>query len=144
MAKVGAPSSYTPELARKICAAVAVCTDPMEKICIDNGFPTVKCINGWRLDYAEFGLMYAQAKATQAELMAEETIEIAKNSRKNSTYIDDKGVSRIDPGAIAADRLVIDTQKWVACKLAPRIYGDKVNHEHTIKPHEDWLNILKE
>lgn len=140
MAKVGAPTTYTLELAKKICDCVRVSTKRMSQICEENKLPDVSCINNWRIVHPEFGAMYATAKAQQAELFAEETIEIARMSRGKALYTDDKGIQKVDTGSIAADRLLIDTQKWVACKLAPRIYGDKIEHSGNVTvTHENWL-----
>lgn len=42
-------------------------------------------------------------------------------------------VNALRHGAIQRDRLRVDTLKWSASKLAPRVYGDRTAHEHTGK-----------
>ena len=42
-----------------------------------------------------------------------------------NTYIDEDGNVRVNPDVIARSRLRVDTRKWYASKLAPKIYGDK-------------------
>lgn len=134
--KVGRHTEYTEEIGLKICRAVATSTKSLKEICEENKFPTPKCINEWRIENINFGLKYAQAKAQQAELLAEEIVEIAKSCKENSYYIDEKGQRKVDPGAVQADRLVIDTQKWVACKLAPRIYGERKPEQDGAEEHK--------
>ena len=136
MAKVGKPSTYTVELGRKICDAVATSTKRMKFICQDHGFPGEEAIYDWRLKYPEFGQMYAQAKAAQAELMAEKLVEEVENLVETCSIIDEKGMKKVDPGMVAATRLSIDTKKWIACKLAPRIYGERKAEQDQAEEHK--------
>jgi hypothetical protein len=39
-------------------------------------------------------------------------------------------------------RLRIDTRKWIACKLLPRTYGDKAQHDVNVISHEQALQFL--
>ena len=140
--KRGAPEwPYDDVFGRKICDAVATSTDPMEKIIKDNGFPCQKVINKWRLSFPSFGQMYAQAKMQQAELFAEEVIDIADYQAEDLTT-DSEGNIVTNHEVIQRSRLRIDTRKWIACKLAPRIYGEKQTIEQHNYSHEDKLKDL--
>ena len=140
--KRGAPEwPYDDVFGRKICDAVATCTDPMKKIIEDNGFPCQKVINKWRLSFPSFGQMYAQAKMQQAELFAEEIIEISDYSAED--LIEDKDGNLVtNHEVIQRARLRCDSRKWVACKLAPKIYGEKQTVEQHTYTHEDGLKDL--
>ena len=138
---MGRSSTYTDEIGQAICSEVSTCTDSLAQICARNSeFPTPKCVNGWRLTYPSFGLMYAHAKGIQADLLAEEVLSIADDGSKD-TIIDEDGKERCDHEWVQRSRLKIDARKWIACKLMPKVYGDKqqvdtnvtINHESSIK-----------
>jgi len=61
--------------------------------------------------------MYARAREERADLLAKEILEIADAPCTNQVEV-----------AHARNRL--DTRKWLASKLAPRKYGDRVEHDH--------------
>jgi hypothetical protein len=63
---------------------------------------------------------YARAREDLIEHMAAETLAIA-DAPVGST---DNGST--DSGAVAKQRLQVDTRKWLLSKLAPKKYGDKV------------------
>src|SRR6266436_4221562 len=61
--------------------------------------------------------MYARAREERADRLFEELFEIADKPCKDAVEV-----------AHARNRL--DTRKWLASKLAPRKYGDRVEHDH--------------
>ncbi len=135
--KVGAPKfPYSLELAQEICGAVATSLDSLKKLCDKHPhWPNQDTIRLWRWEKNEFAGMYARAKSHQAELAAE---ELMGEAREKDYIIDEKGNKRIDPGFIASQRLIVDTQKWISAKLAPRIYGTLREIEDT-KAHNEEL-----
>lgn len=142
--KVGRPPLYNKELAERVCRAVSSTTDGIKKICRDNpDFPSYVVIHEWRLDYPEFANLYAIAKRNQAELLADEIIDISDNGSQD--IIDSENGTKFNFEYAARSRLRVDSRKWIACKLLPKIYGDKVQSETTItlKPHEEALRELK-
>ena len=121
----GRPTKFNDELAAKICQLVAINPIGLRRLCDKYPeLPASETINIWRWEKRDFSTQYAIAKQHQAELMVESFEEVIDDT---STYVyqDDNGVTRIDTGMIAQARLVIDTRKWTASKLAPKIYGDK-------------------
>ncbi len=126
--KIGRPTLYNEEMADRICEAVATSTHGTKKLCkLNDWMPEDVTIYKWRYRHAEFSRKYAEAKARQADLMAEEIIEIADDGL-NDTYIDDEGNEKVNADVVARSRLRIDTRKWLACKLLPKVYGDKQQH----------------
>ena len=103
--------------------------------------PCQDTIYKWRYRHSEFAEKYALAKAKQAELMAEQLIDIADEGI-NDTYIDDNGQLQVDTDVIARSRLRVDTRKWYASKLAPKIYGDHITPVQ--KENEDLKRELQE
>jgi Bacteriophage Sf6, terminase small subunit-like len=64
----------------------------------------------------EFGARYAHARRMQSHAHAERAVMAAREARS-------------DDAALA--RLKFDAERWIAGKLAPREYGDKVTQELT-------------
>jgi hypothetical protein len=121
---------YTEELADRICEAVATSTLGTNKLCkLHDWMPCEDTIYKWRYRHPYFAEKYALAKAKQAELMVEIIVDIADDNTQDF-YHDAEGNKRIDSGAIAHRRLQIDTRKWYASKLAPKIYGVKKEEEN--------------
>ncbi len=71
----------------------------------------------------------ARAREERADRYFEEIIEIAKDSSGDYT-VDRNGEWVVDHENIQRSRLRVDALKWVASKLAPRKYGDRVEHDH--------------
>ena len=68
---------------------------------------------------------YAHAREAMLDKLADETIEIS-DAPVGTT---DNGAT--DSGAVAKQRLQVDTRKWILSKLAPKKYGDKLENVHT-------------
>jgi hypothetical protein len=109
MAKMGRPSIYTQNLADNICNRLAL-GDSLRKICADDEMPDLTTIMEWIRNKPDFSKQYAQAREEQAETYADQLIHIADEESDD--------VNRA--------RLRIDTRKWVAMKLKPKKYGDKI------------------
>jgi hypothetical protein len=73
--------------------------------------------------------MYAGAREAQADKFADDIIQIADDGR-NDTYETDDG-TKTDQDVIARSRLRVDARKWLASKMAPKKYGDKLQTEHS-------------
>lgn len=140
--KTGAPTIYTKEYGEYVCMRIATNTDALDVICEKfDDMPCKDTIYQWIWRHQEFADAYAKAKMSQSERMAEELVKIATDK---AYYIDAEGNQRIDTGHVASQRLIADTQKWIACKLAPKIYGERVTTETKITiSHEDALKALE-
>jgi hypothetical protein len=118
----GRPSDYTKEKGDRICLIVSTSTLGLPKICsIHDDFPKAETVRRWRLEHEEFSAKYARAKLAQADILAEECLEIADNST---------------PENVTVDRLRTDTRKWLASKLLPKQYGDKMLLEQKTEENE--------
>jgi hypothetical protein len=141
----GRPSKYSKELAEKICLMVSTRPHGLERICKENPeFPCPETIYDWKITKPEFSKMYAQAKANQADLLVEEILNISDDS-SNDYYEDKEGNEKFNAEHVNRSRLRVDTRKWIACKLLPKVYGDKVQTESTVtvKTHEERLKELE-
>lgn len=121
----GRPTEYTAILAERISALAAQGLSK-RKIAEQEGMPHRETIDVWLSKHPEFSSQYARAVETRTEAYAEEVIEIADNPELPS---DQK-------------RVMIDARKWVACKLLPKVYGDKLDltHRGTINLTPDELS----
>jgi hypothetical protein len=127
----------------RICQAISISTDGLRKICAQYpDFPEVNAIMEWKIRHPEFGSQYALAKSNQADLLAEEIIEISDDASRDY-IVDAEGNEKFNPEHVARSRLRVDSRKWIACKLLPKIYGDKVVSETKVTiSHEDALKEL--
>jgi len=69
---------------------------------------------------------YARAKDAALRAMADEILEIA-DATEGDTFVDDDGNLKIAPDVVNRARLRIDSRKWLLSKLAPKVYGDKLD-----------------
>mgnify|MGYP000007485902 CR=1 FL=1 len=100
--------------------------DSLRTICKRDGMPSITSVFRWLGDEANqaFRDQYAQAREVQADVLAEQTIDIADDSSGDETT-DADGNPRFNAEYAARSRLRIDARKWFASKLAPKKYGDK-------------------
>jgi hypothetical protein len=128
--KLGAPSTYTPELAAAICEHIAA-GKSLRTIAALDGMPAQSTIMVW-LDgkHPDFTEQYARAREAQADKLAEEILAIADDGRSD-TYLDAEGNEKTDSEVIQRSKLRVEARKWLASKMAPKKYGDKVTQEHT-------------
>ena len=82
----------------------------------------------WLKRYPEFSEQYAQAKICQIELLVDEIMEISDDASQDQ-YVNELGVVVPNPPAITRARLKVDTRKWLASKLVPKVYGNKIDIE---------------
>ncbi|MCZ4321442.1 hypothetical protein O4H56_05250 [Pseudomonas anguilliseptica] len=89
---------------------------------------------------AAFRMQYACAREAQADLLAEQILDIAdeectmvRADKHGSNDDDGEGHTEVvfDSTAVARNRLRVDARKWLASKMAPKKYGDKLQTELT-------------
>jgi hypothetical protein len=126
----GRPSDYTDELAKEICEQVSSGTDGLVKLCKKNKhWPMRSTIYRWMLFNNKFSDMYANAKRIQADFFVEEIIEIADNSSQDDKIDYRTGETICNTEFVQRSRLRVDTRKWLAAKLVPRVYGERTHSE---------------
>lgn len=120
----GRPTKYTKALGDLICSRISL-GEAVRNICADETMPVSSTIYLWLLDEdkREFSDNYARARASQAEMMFEEIIEIADASDR----IINEGAEKKSSAYAQNQRLRVDTRKWYLSKVLPKKYGDKVD-----------------
>lgn len=69
---------------------------------------------------------YARSTELRAERMAEDILNIADNVCDDIIVLED-GREVVNNHVISRDRLRVDSRKWLAAKLFPKKYGEKVD-----------------
>ena len=108
MSKIGRPSSYTKEVAEKICDLIAA-GGHMHIVCAEEWAPAERTVYQWLRAHDEFAQMYAHARERQQEVFAAQVVLIADT---------------VKDAAIA--RNMMDARKWHASKVAPKKWGDRL------------------
>lgn len=145
------PTKYSQDKVDAILARVSG-HESLRAICADMGVP-VSTFLGWVADSPELSEQYARAKRAQAELLALEIVQIADEVEVQAQYKGEDVTLDLSANAIARNRLRVDARKWVASKLLPKVYGDKlaiggaedlpaVKHDITLEPAEAYKRML--
>ena len=128
----GRPSSYTEEIAHEICTRLAE-GESLRRICLSEHMPSRITVYSWLLDdrYAAFLTKYTRARELQSETMIDELNDIADDASNDymETVDNETGAIigyKLNGEHINRSRLRIDTRKWIASKLKPKKYGDKL------------------
>jgi len=133
--QAGRPLEYTQEMGDHICELVSSTGYGLLKLTqLYPELPDKITINRWRHRLPAFRTQYAQAKLEQADLLAEECLEIADDSTFDTITKYNKDGSEYDACNtewIARSRLRVDTRKWLASKLLPKQYGQHADEKET-------------
>lgn len=113
--KMGRPTLYSEEVAADICAHIAS-NKSLTSYCRQSGKPGLTTVFNWLAKHPEFVNLYAHARETQADMSADEIVEIADTEP--------------DPNKA---RVRIDARKWTAAKLKPKKYGDRLTLDGDLK-----------
>ena len=131
---MGRQSTYTSEMAAKVCAELAE-GKSLRAVCRDDGMPSEATVRAWALDDVEgFAAHYTRARELGYECLSDDILEISDDGTYD-TYTDGQGNVRTDQEVIGRSRLRVDSRKWMLAKMLPKRYGDKLdlNHAGTIK-----------
>ena len=125
------PSNYTPEQASLICERIAN-GESLREICRGDGMPDKATVLRWlgKPENDAFRDQYARAREAQADHFAEEILEIADDGSNDwmKRQSDAGAIEAPDHEHIQRSRLRVDSRKWLMSKMAPKKYGDKVDH----------------
>lgn len=126
----GRPTDYNLEIAKEICDKIASCSIGMKKLCASHEhWPHLDTFYMWLRRHKEFAELYARAKIDQVSALVDEIIEISDDSTHDTIVKQDHDGNDYEvcnSEFINRSRLRVDTRKWIAAKLVPRLYGDNV------------------
>jgi hypothetical protein len=86
----------------------------LRQVCADDGMPHLATVLRWCAADASFASKYAQARTAQADTLFDrmEAVEEAVSAGTMDSH---------------AARVVLDSMRWRASKLAPKVYGDRLD-----------------
>lgn len=118
-ATVGRPTTYSDETVTEICRQIAEGRS-LTSICKVDGMPDITTVYEWQRKHPEFSQRYAKARQDAADTLADEILRIS-----------DELEHATDPIQIQAARLRVESRRWIASRLKPQTWGDKVQAEIT-------------
>lgn len=119
MAAVGRPTDFNEALADQLCERL-INGESLRKICRDDDMPSASTVCRWLSQNEAFREQYAHARVAQADTLADEILDIADDSSADETE------GSVNHEIVQRSRLRIDARKWLAAKMSPKRYGDKV------------------
>lgn len=127
--------TYSIKIVEAICEEIATSERGLDAICKSRkDWPNASTFYRWLDDpderFQPAREMYARARERQGEFMASKILAIADDGQ-NDTYVDAEGNERVNYDHIQRSKLRVDARKFLAAKLAPRIYGERKAHEHS-------------
>lgn len=127
-------SEFTQDVADVICERIAE-GESLRSICKDEKLPSLATVFKWLTQQPAFAEQYARAREEQADALADEILHIADTPKLGvKTKINEKGeIETTEADMIEHRRLQVDARKWIAAKLKPKKYGDKISQELTGK-----------
>jgi hypothetical protein len=86
----------------------------LRQVCKDDGMPHFATVLRWITADGQFATKYARARTAQADTLFDRMEEVEESVANGS----------MDSHAA---RVVLDSMRWRASKLAPKIYGDRLD-----------------
>lgn len=141
----GRPSGYSQELADHICSELAD-GKSLRTVCKHDGMPSTQTVFRWLRTYEGFCDQYARAKDEAADALVDEMLDIADHASNDWMEVHDKDNVgyRLNGEAINRSRLRVDARKWIASKLKPKKYGERVSTELTGADGKDLIPAMNE
>lgn len=103
------PTDYSQELADRILAGMGDGL-AIKTICEADGMPDRVTVWRWLREYPDFSERFDQAQRERAQSLVDDMSRISDDAS-------------LDPND---KRIRVDTRKWLASKILPKLYGDKV------------------
>lgn len=120
---MGRPSEFTQETADRICEGIADGLS-LRSICRAEDMPNKATVFRWLAAQPAFSDQYARAREAQADTLADELTDIADDSGRD--FIQTENGPVFNAEHVNRSRLRVDTRKWIASKLKPKKYGEKL------------------
>lgn len=106
--------------------------ESVASICSDEDMPSQRSFYNWLNDSDELVQSYVRAREAQADHIFDEILDIADNA--SNDWMARSGEKsdgyELHGEHIQRSKLRIEARKWMAGKMAPKKYGDRVQLEH--------------
>jgi hypothetical protein len=105
--------------------------ESLRAICLSDDMPHRGTVFRWLEAHEDFRDQYTRAREAQADTLADEITHIADTPLVGQTRkITDDGIEITEEDMLGHRRLQIDARKWIASKLKPKKYGEKLEQTH--------------
>lgn len=145
--KTGRPTTFTQGLADRICAELAE-GKSMRTVCKADDMPAMSTVFKWLRERPEFSQQYTKAKEESADALVEEMLDIADDGTNDWMEVHDKDGEaagyKINGEAVQRSRLRVETRKWIAAKLKPKKYSEKVDVNHGVQPENPLASLMQQ
>jgi hypothetical protein len=105
-------NKYSQEIADKILDLVSA-GKSLTAACRGKGMPVPSTVYRWAEENPNFGARFEMAKEERAHMLSDEILVIADAPATTSEEVQ-------------RNRLRVDARKWLASKLLPRVYADRI------------------
>lgn len=130
--------AYSPEeaaaLKATICERIAD-GKSLRQILEAQDMPASSTVFKWLAEDASFAEQYARARDAQADAVFDDILSIADDGRNDWMEKQDADGNNIgwlvNGEAVRRSQLRIDARKWMAGKLKPKKYGDRLDLHHS-------------
>lgn len=143
-------SRYTPELAAEIVEAVSLTARSLSWLCEQNPhWPCPATIWSWKASKPEFRNAFNEGRRHLADELAFQAVEIADDGSGDAKLVERRDGSQFvvqDQEFAARSKLRTEVRRWLASKLAPETYGDRLDATvrlGAILSQEDALDQLR-
>ena len=120
-------STFTPEMADAICERIAD-GESLRAICSGEDMPDKATVLRWLAAQEVFRDQYARAREAQADSLFDDILAIADDATND--WMERRGEDSagwlLNGDHVQRSRLRIEARKWMAGKLRPKKYGDKL------------------
>ena len=121
---------FTDELITRICTIISTSKYGLHRICKANpDLPSVPAILRELSVNAQFRSHYAHAREAQAEFILDEAYDILDDNSGDNIQTENGEIPNHE--WISRSKARADFRKWMASRLAPKKYGDKIQTEHS-------------
>ena len=123
------PTKYSQKMVDMICDQIAEGRS-LRSICRDKDMPSKTLVFRWLAQREDFAKLYAHARDAQADALVDEMIDIADDG--SNDWMEQRGRDGTLTGwkengeALKRSALRLSTRQWIAEKLKPKKYGNKV------------------
>lgn len=122
---MGVSTDYNQETAVKICTWIAE-GKSLVSFCKQEDTPHISTVYRWIASNEVFRETYTQARADQADTLADQILDIA-DDKSNDVSVGPDGITKPNPENVQRSKLRVEARKWAAAKLKPVKYGDKID-----------------
>ncbi len=129
---------WTPEdhaIQDAVCDAISTQPRGIGAILSDLGNPiNPSTFYRWLQQDEELCKRYARARADQAQVMADEITQIADNTQEGVIVTEkpDGSVETKRADMLEHRKLRIESRKWLAAKLLPKVYGERIQQDVSV------------